>query len=258
MKEKIDKPKSKRISEVFSDYKTNSSIADVEILKLNLLKKQNILEIEVYAKEYVEIKEVWYFEKFLRERFQFGQVHIIIKYEEGVHKKSIETEWENLICYMAHKYPLMRPLLLLKSEIEVTVNKINVYMKIKGAEFLKARKLDKELEKVIQNIFGKIYTINIEEKITQKEVERFKEQAREIENQAVQDAMRGMAIRTHQEDSYYNNSEQHQAGENIPDNYMEGEIPPPIPQGVYNDADYVMPSDEDARYRRTTRKYNIR
>ena len=85
--------KCKKTCEIFSDYKTNSNIADAEIRKFNLIKKQNILEMEISSKEYIEIKEIWYFEKFLRERFQFGQVHMIIKYEEGVRKKSIESEW---------------------------------------------------------------------------------------------------------------------------------------------------------------------
>ena len=104
-----EQKKSRKIGSVFSDYKTNSNIVDAEIIKMNLLKKINTLEIDMTSKEYIEIKEIWYFEKFLRERFQFGQVHMVIKYEDGVRLKSIETEWKNLICYMAHKYPLMRP-----------------------------------------------------------------------------------------------------------------------------------------------------
>ena len=145
----------KRTGKVFSDYKTNSNIIDSEITKMNLIKKINTLEIKMYSKEYIEIKEIWYFEKFLRDRFRFEQVHMIMQYEEGVRKKSIESEWENIICYMAHKYPLMKPLLLLKSQVEVKENKINVYMKIRGADFLKARKLDRELQNVIFNLFGK-------------------------------------------------------------------------------------------------------
>ena len=81
---------SKKIGEVFSDYKTNSNIIDAEIAKMNLIKKMNTLEIGMNSREYIEIKEIWYFEKFLRERFQFGQVHMIIQYDEGVRKKSIE------------------------------------------------------------------------------------------------------------------------------------------------------------------------
>ena len=233
--------KSRKIGDVFSDYKTNSNIADAEIIKMNLIKKANTLEIGMYSKDYIEIKEIWYLEKFLRERFQFGQVHMIIQYEEGVRKKSIEEEWENLICYMAHKYPLMRPLLLLKSKIEVTEKAINVYMKIKGADFLKARKLDRELENVILNLFGKKHIVNIEEKITEQEVQAFKERTKKIEREAVQEALRGRAIRTHQEEQYYENTKQNETPQT--QNYPEGEIPP-IPEGPYNDADYVIPPEE--------------
>ena len=60
----------KKIGEVFSDYKTNSNIADAEITKMNLLKKLNILEIGMESKEYIEIKEIWYLEKFLREKLK--------------------------------------------------------------------------------------------------------------------------------------------------------------------------------------------
>ena len=238
-----EKQKSRKIGSVFSDYKTNSNIADAEITKMNLLKKINTLEIDMTSKEYIEIKEIWYFEKFLRERFQFGQVHMIIQYEEGVRLKSIESEWENLICYMAHKYPLMRPLLLLKSTIEVTDKTINVYMKIKGADFLKARKLDRELEKVIQNLFGKKYIVNIEERIAEQELQAFKEKTREIEEKAVHDAMMGIAIRTHQEKQYMQTQNMPE-GINSSTEYPEAEIPP-VPEGVYNDADYAMPSSEE-------------
>ncbi len=231
----------KRTGKVFSDYKTNSNIIDSEITKMNLIKKINTLEIKMYSKEYIEIKEIWYFEKFLRDRFRFEQVHMIMQYEEGVRKKSIESEWENIICYMAHKYPLMKPLLLLKSQVEVKENKINVYMKIRGADFLKARKLDRELENVIFNLFGKKYIVNIEEKVAEKEEKAIQEKKKKIEEQAVHEAMRGIAIRTHNETQY-----------GITD--TDGQQPvlettmPPIPQGPYNDADYAMPPEAELGY----------
>ena len=46
----------KKIGEVFNDYKTNSNIADAEIIKMNLIKKVNTLEISMESKEYIEIK----------------------------------------------------------------------------------------------------------------------------------------------------------------------------------------------------------
>ena len=175
MAEAQEPKKSRKIGYVFSDYKTNSNIADAVITKMNLIKKINTLELGMSSDEYIEIKEIWYLEKFLRERFQFGQVHMLITYPEGIYLKRVDDEWENLICYMAHKYPLMKPLLLLKSKVELTDKNVNVYMQIKGADFLKARKLDRELETVIYNLFGKKYIVNIEEKVTEQEIKAFQE-----------------------------------------------------------------------------------
>lgn len=259
MPETEQKHKSRKIGDLFSDYKTNSNIEDAEIAKMNLLKKINTLEIEMQAKEYIEIKEIWYFEKFLRQRFQFEQVHIKIKYAEGVRKKPIADEWENIVCLMAHKYPLMKPLLLLKSQIEVTENQINVYMKIQGADFLKARKLDRELESVIENIFGKKYIVNIEERINAEEVLKQKEKAKQVQQKAIENVMREameaqrMAAEKQAQNSGENmqNNHQQQSHQNPSaqnyEQYPASEMPP-IPEGVYNDVDYAMPTDADMGY----------
>ena len=259
MPEAEQKHKSRKIGDLFSDYKTNSNIEDAEIARMNLLKKINTLEIEMQAKEYIEIKEIWYFEKFLRQRFQFEQVHIKIKYAEGVRKKPIADEWENIVCLMAHKYPLMKPLLLLKSQIEVTENQINVYMKIQGADFLRARKLDRELESVIENIFGKKYVVNIEERINAEEVLKQKEKAKQVQQKAIENVMREameaqrMAAEKQAQNSGENmqNNHQQQSHQNPSaqnyEQYPASEMPP-IPEGVYNDADYAMPTDADMGY----------
>lgn len=259
MPETEQKHKSRKIGDLFSDYKTNSNIEDAEIARMNLLKKINTLEIEMQAKEYIEIKEIWYFEKFLRQRFQFEQVHIKIKYAEGVRKKPIADEWENIVCLMAHKYPLMKPLLLLKSQIEVTENQINIYMKIQGADFLKARKLDRELESVIENIFGKKYIVNIEERINAEEVLKQKEKAKQVQQKAIENVMREameaqrMAAEKQAQNSGENmqNNHQQQSHQNPSaqnyEQYPASEMPP-IPEGVYNDADYAMPTDTDMGY----------
>ena len=259
MPETEQKHKSRKIGDLFSDYKTNSNIEDAEIARMNLLKKINTLEIEMQAKEYIEIKEIWYFEKFLRQRFQFEQVHIKIKYAEGVRKKPIADEWENIVCLMAHKYPLMKPLLLLKSQIEVTENQINVYMKIQGADFLKARKLDRELESVIENIFGKKYIVNIEERINAEEVLKQKEKAKQVQQKAIENVMREameaqrMAAEKQAQNSGENmqNNHQQQSHQNPSaqnyEQYPASEMPP-IPEGVYNDVDYAMPTETEMGY----------
>ena len=161
---------------------------------VNLIKKANVLEVDLESESYLEIKELWYFEKFLKERFQFSNVDIKIKYLENVTIKPIEKEWENLICYMVHKYPLMRPMILLKSSIEVTNNKIVVSMKMKGADFLIGRKLDRELERVIKNLFGYNYKVEFIENINEEDEKALEEKREQSRNIAIQKALEHMAI----------------------------------------------------------------
>ena len=176
---------SKKIGDIFSDYTTTSNIKYASITKLNIIKKTNTLEVEIYFDEYIEIKEIWYFEKFLKERFQFEEISLKIKYHEGVELKSIKQEWKNIIAYMAHKYPLAKPMLLLKSDIEENDTQINVKMHIKGADFLKAKKTDKELEKVLKNLFNKEYKINLEEELSKKDIEELQESIENVQKAAV-------------------------------------------------------------------------
>ncbi len=70
------KTSTKKIKDIFSDYETNSNILDATVQGLNLIKKSNILELSIYSNKYIEIKDLWYFEKYLRERFQFENVEI--------------------------------------------------------------------------------------------------------------------------------------------------------------------------------------
>ena len=44
--------KSRKIGDVFSDYKTNSNIADAMITKMNLIKKINTLELGMASDTY--------------------------------------------------------------------------------------------------------------------------------------------------------------------------------------------------------------
>ena len=179
--------KIKKVGEIFSDYKTKTNIQYANIKALNVVKKTNTLQVEMEFDEYIEIKEIWYFEKFLKERFKFEQVDIKIHYHESVEPKPIQEEWTNIIAYMAHKHPLTRPMLLLKSDIEIRENTILVKMHIRGAEFLKARKTDKELEKMLQNLYGIPYHVEIKEVVTNKELKEIEERIQKEQNKIIGD-----------------------------------------------------------------------
>ena len=221
IKEKTKQENKKRyIKEIFSDYETRANIKNAEIKAMNLSKKKNVLDIIIESEEWIEVKEIWYFEKFLKERFFFNDINLIIKYTENVKLKNIKDEWRNIICYMAHKYPITKPMLLMKSDIEIEENIINVNMHIKGAEFLKAKKTDKELEKILKNLYGTEYKIELKEKISEKEVLKYKENARELEEKVIEEIVI--------------NHENQNKEENAP-------IPEEVP--TFNDPDYVMPEN---------------
>ena len=121
---------------------------------------------------------------------------------------------------MAHKYPITKPLLLMKSDIEINENIINVNMHIKGAEFLRAKKTDKELEKILKNLYGTEYKIELKEKISEKEILEYKENARELEEKVIEEIVI--------------NHENQNKEENAP---IQEEVP------TFNDPDYVMPEN---------------
>lgn len=234
----------KKIGEVFSDYKTNSNLKYAQITSLNVVKKTNTLEVDLYFDEYLDIKEIWFFEKFLRERFQFENIDIKIKYHESVKKKSIKEEWRNIIAYMSHKYPLTKPMLLLKSDVEENGNNILIKMHIKGADFLKAKKTDKELIKVLENLFGIKYTVELTEEITKDSLEEIKRRIEEEQANIVahmEEEQRAIA----QEKSEYNTNASDENYPSMPpppdiDGYIPEEMDmppieePPIPE------DYIM------------------
>ena len=182
----------KKIKDIFSDYKNNSQIQDCYICKIEINKKLNKLTIILKSEQFVQIKDMWDFEKYVVERFKIRDIEMIFTYNENTKIPEVQNEWKNIICYMAHKHPLMKPILLMKSTIEVEDNNINVKMHIKGADFLKSRKTDKQVEITIKNLLGKEYKVNLEEQISKEELKRQEENNRLLEEKLIRDRIEEM------------------------------------------------------------------
>lgn len=240
--------KERLIRAVFSDYQTETNIKEAKILSLNFIKKENVLEINLESSNYIEIKELWYFEKFLKERFQFSNIDIKINYSEKVTIKPIEKEWENLICYMVHKYPLMRPMILLKSAIEVTDKKIIVNMRIKGADFLRARKLDRELERVMNNLFGFNYKVEFIENINAEDAKALEERREFTRKQAIEKALEHMAIGEQIAEERVNKEKKQKM--QVPN--TNNQDMPPIPPPPEDEPVYVEPEETPVIYGRNS------
>ncbi|MBR3255912.1 MAG: PolC-type DNA polymerase III [Clostridia bacterium] len=221
--------KNKKVGEVFSDYKTNSNIKYAYVQSLKVNKKTNELGILLGIDEYVEIKEIWYLEKFLMERFNFSNIDLQIKYTDNVEIKPIKDEWKNLICYMAHKYPLAKPMLLMNADIEVDQNIINVKMHIKGADFLRAKKSDKVLQSVIYKLMEKDYQILIKEELDQSAIKKVEEDSKKQQNKVINEVMEHLEKAKIEQEA------------NKTANFDQG-----FAEGV--DPNYVPPTDADMPY----------
>ena len=178
----------KKVKEVFADYETNSNILNAKIKQLNLIKKQNKLELTLETEEYIEIKELWFIEKFIKNRFNLSEVTIILNYIDGTEHKNIKEEWINITCYMARKYPITKSMLV-KSTVEIRENLLEITLPVKGADFLKAKKFDKELSKLIKNIYSKEYKIELIENISEDDLKAYKEKIERAERLVVERTM---------------------------------------------------------------------
>ena len=81
-----------------------------------------------------------------------------------------------------------------KSTIEVNDKNILVKMKIKGADFLRGRKLDRELERVIKNLFQYNYKIEFIEVLDENDEIELAKKREFSKKQAIEKALEHMAI----------------------------------------------------------------
>ena len=124
----------KVLKEVFKDFSSNSqNLLDSKIQNMNLFKKTNILEIELNAKENIDIKSIFSFENYLEKRFQIKEARIKIHIDEESNNcnETIVKEWNDIVEYLAVRHPITKAILN-GSKIEIQNNIINIFLTKKG------------------------------------------------------------------------------------------------------------------------------
>ena len=105
----------KTVKQVFKDFNSNSfALSEAKVACVNIYKKTNELEIKLIVISSILMKDLIEFEKYLNQRFGFKDINIKIEkneIENDINKK-IETEWNDIVEYMAYKHPLTKPFLL--------------------------------------------------------------------------------------------------------------------------------------------------
>ena len=165
----------KRINEVFSDYEAGCNISNAIVDGVVLKKKSKILELKITSDKYIEFSEIEGLNNFIKERFVLNDSKITIMYTDEVQQKPIEEAFENIMLILSDKHPLLKAALN-SCEYEIKDNKINFNFKIVVSHMLKELNYDKEIQDFLRNMYGKSYTINFIDNITDEELFKLNEE----------------------------------------------------------------------------------
>ena len=159
----------KVIRDVFQDYKKENNIVNATILKMNLYKKSNKLEIEIKSENQLIVDELADFEQYLSTRFLIATIETKVTYPEIELNQTLEQDWEKIMKYIAMKFPVTKAILK-GSSLSLEQNNVAINLKNKSSEFLHAHSVDKVLENLFMNLYGKKYRVEYNENVTEEEI----------------------------------------------------------------------------------------
>ena len=160
----------KVIKDVFQDYKKENNIINAVILKMNLYKKSNKLELDIESENQLIIDELADFETYLSTRFSIQTIETKVTYPEIALNQTLEKDWEKIMKYIATKFPVTRAILK-GSMLEINGNNVIINLKNKNSEFLHAYSVDKVLESLFMNLYGKRFKVEYNENVTEEEIQ---------------------------------------------------------------------------------------
>ena len=196
----------KTVKQVFKDYNSSSfELNDAKVIGINLYKKKNVLEILIESDNTINITDILELEKYIEKRFQVKEAKINIKYnlnntnniinftneqnknqnnlQEDISNKII-NEWTSIVNYISHKHPIAKAFLK-DSIINIEKNHIQVTLNLNGKEFLENNKFSEVFSSIIENVYGKKYTITYTEKISENSISKYKENQRKLEKETI-------------------------------------------------------------------------
>ena len=145
------------VKDVFKDYEKQGNILETQIENINLFKKSKKIEIKLLTEKPIKIQEIASFEEYLITRFQIQKVELHIEMREKgdrpLFPQQLVNDWKDIINYISKKFPLTKAILN-TSTVEVEDNKVIVDLKTKSADFLHSYEIDKEIEHIVNNLYG--------------------------------------------------------------------------------------------------------
>ena len=183
----------KEIKDVFQDYKKGNNIIDATIQKINLYKKSNKLEIEIFSQNQLTIEELADFETYLSERFSIKTIMVNVKYPEITLIHTIQEDWKEIMKYIATKFPVTKAILK-GSTPKIEENNIIINLKNKSSAFLHAHSVDSNLERLFMNVYRKKYRVTYEENITEEDIKEQQNFLEQIQENVCKNLLNNMTV----------------------------------------------------------------
>ena len=183
----------KTIGEIFRDYSGEENITKANITKINLFKKSNKLEIDLFSKVYIQPNELLGLDKYLQQRFGIENIEINMQYDKEITLPEITKQWKQIVKYMAYKYPFTE-FLLHNSKVEITDKMVKVFIVVKGADFLEARGFDIALEKTLKSLYAKVYKVTYVEDLQEEEIKKLEQTCKLTQEYEIEKAISEMSI----------------------------------------------------------------
>ena len=178
---------SNAVRDIFKDYKEKNNIIDAEIENINLFKKSKKLEVKLKTEKQIKISDIESFENYLKTRFQIEERRLNSENNENLNQniilQNLKEEWKDIVNYLSKKFPLTKTILN-SSEIEVNDNKLFVILKTKNADFMHSFETDKEIEKIINIIYGLKLKVEYRENISEECLRKQHEYLENLEKDA--------------------------------------------------------------------------
>ena len=163
------------VKDVFKDYKEQNNIVNAQIENINLFKKSHKLEISLITEKQIALEEIDKFEEYLKIRFQIQNVSLNIKMggngDRHLFPSEIKINWKNVVTYLSKKFPLTKAILN-NTDIKQAENKLIVLLNTKNADFLHSYEIDKEIEKIVNNVYGLKLKVEFEENVTEDDLKK--------------------------------------------------------------------------------------
>ena len=179
----------KTVKEVFPDEKFNELILNSKIKSANIYKKTNDLALTLISENKVDLKSIYEFERFLKNKFRVKEARIIIANIDF----NIDREWEGITRYLGAKHPMTRPILINSKPI-IKDKSLQVKLAIKGRDFLSGGGFENELEKILSDFYGQKLKVEYVEEIDEQLVKKYEENTRRIERMAIELASQENAV----------------------------------------------------------------